>query len=711
MTTPARKQSPLVAWTAVSFSVVSLQAIAEERTSDSANLEEVIVSAQKRNERLQDVPISVSVLAGVELDRATGEGITEALNSVPGVATSVAYQGGNTLLAVRGVSAGGPIYNGSSPVGYYLDSAPFGLVKSTVVPDSNAYDLERVEVLRGPQGTLYGASALNGVVRVLTHDADPDEFALKARTSASGTKGGGTNYRGDMAINVPIIEGKLAARAVGGHQDMGGWIDRPGGNDANDAEIRTGRLKINAVPTDELRIDVAAWVSKADYGAMSVAGPTGRRESIVEEPMSTDYGVYSMEIGYDTALFSISSMTSYLDYENESYLDLRPQGSSGTLFTHLDGKMFAQEIVLNSAHEGAWRWSAGGIYRDAEDGLFQALDAFSLGDMNDRSKSFALFGELTRVLLDGRLELTGGVRYFEDDVELVENEKSTFSAAPLDPLIRRDSKFDATSPRLVVTWHPNDDATVYASFAEGFRSGFNQAPWVLELEPNFGPTRADTLENYEVGTKGSLGDRVTYEAAIYFIDWQDVQQTLTVPGPSDIPVTATINGNSASGVGVDLSVTTQITSVLKLGINLSWNDLGMDRAVISYPSSAPDGVVLYDKGDRLSFSPEYTAGASLDYQVALGRNGFEGHFAASANYTSQQDWRIILGSDRVIASGDPMLIARTSFSVNAPEHWVATLFIDNINNEDGFPYRSPYGGFTDTRVRPRTIGMQVEYSW
>ena len=103
-------------------------------------------------------------------------------------------------------------------VGYYLDSVPFSLVKSAIAPDFDAYDLQRVEVLRGPQGTLYGANSENGLVRVLTNDADLNNYEFKARSSVSSTDGGGGNYRGDMAVNVPLVDGKLAARLVLGYQ-------------------------------------------------------------------------------------------------------------------------------------------------------------------------------------------------------------------------------------------------------------------------------------------------------------------------------------------------------------------------------------------------------------------------------------------------------------------------------------------------------------
>src|SRR5262249_32846561 len=156
---------------------------------------------------------------------------------------------GTTLMAVRGVSAAGSILKGSSPIGYYLDSVPFGFVREAFLPDVGAYDLERVEVLRGPQGTLYGASAEAGGVRGLTHEADVQKFDFKARGSVSTTDGGGTGFRGDAAINVPVVEGKLAVRAVAGYEDVAGWIDRPSKKDANYGDIQTYRLKVNAAPS------------------------------------------------------------------------------------------------------------------------------------------------------------------------------------------------------------------------------------------------------------------------------------------------------------------------------------------------------------------------------------------------------------------------------------------------------------------------------
>jgi iron complex outermembrane recepter protein len=669
-----------------------------------STLEEVIVTAQKRTERLRDVPISISVLSGEHLDKSTAQGVAEMLGGVPGVATTLSFQGGGTQVAVRGVAAAGAQFYGSSPIAYYLDTVPFGFVKSALAPDSNAYDLQRVEVLRGPQGTLYGASALNGVVRILTQDADLDQLEFKARTSASTTDAGGENFRGDMAVNVPLIVGKLAARAVVGYEDVSGWIDRPNDTDANDAELRNLRLKVNAQPLDDLSIGLSAWLSRSDFGAPSTGDKRNLHSSLRDESITTDYDAFGLKIGYAPAAFSITSMTSYLEYENISSLDLLPYVAAPLVLpTHLNSEVFTQEIVLQSMSEGVWRWSIGGIYRDARDRLWQNIAGVypAPTDFSDDSESFAVFGEVSRLFLDGRVELTVGLRHFEDDVTQSENVRHT--GDPSESLYRASSTFEADSPRVVVTWHSSDALTLYGSYAKGFRSGFNQNANAVVNAPNFPPLDADTLKNYELGAKGAVLDgRLSFDAAVYYIDWQDVQQPVTID-INGVPTSVLINGESASGMGVDFALTTQPFDGLELGINLGWNDLAVDADVFS------SGAVLFDKGDRLNSSPEYTAGALANYGFALG--GLEARFTASANYTSKQATRTIIGERQAVETADPILIARTAFSIETPSRWTATLFVDNINNERGTPVRPLALGVPEwaQRVRPRTTGVQLEY--
>lgn len=667
------------------------------------NLEEVVVTAQKREERLQEVPMSVSVLSGAELDRSTAEGLTEALNRVPGVAAAASFQGGGTQMAIRGVTSGGPTFNGSSPVAYYLDSVPFGLVKTAIAPDANAYDMERVEVLRGPQGTLYGASAQNGVVRILTRDAQLDQVEFKARTSASSTDAGGDNFRGDAAFNLPIVPGKFAARAVVGYQDLSGWIDRPNDKDANDAQIQNFRLKLQGRPSEQLTVGLSAWLSRADYGAPSSGLDGNRNSSLEDESISTDYDVFGLKVGYDFGAASLSSMTSYLDYKNTGNLDLTPTNFPALLYTGLDADVFAQELLLSSTSQSAWRWSVGAFYRDAEDRLRQNnLGGGAPFDYANGSESYALFGEISRRFLDDRFAWTLGLRYFHDEVFVKENVNQ---GQPGDPLQDNRDSFDSTTPRAVLTWYPSDSLTVYASYSEGFRSGFDQDPGVLRPNPNFPSAKPDKLRNYELGAKADFaGGLVSLESAVYFIDWQSVQQSLAVPFEGTA-ITALVNGKSASGLGVDVGITARPLDSLQLGINASWNDLTMDSPVIS------SGVVLFDKGERLNLSPEYTAGAWADYSVPVGGSGYHAQFSASANYVSAKDWRTIWGGVQSLGYGEDQFVGRLSIALQSPGRWVTTLFADNVTNEGGIVAIAPFPVTPDwaARIRPRTVGVQFEY--
>lgn len=678
------------------------------RTPASASrdeLQEVVVTAQKREEHLENVPISISVLGGTALDSSTTQGVSEALNTVPGVATSQNYLGGGTTVVIRGVQAASPLFTGSSPVAYYLDSVPFGLIRSAVAPDEDAYDLERVEVLRGPQGTLYGASALNGVVRVLSNDPAMNEFDLKARISDSGTEYGGNNYRGDLAVNVPILDNVLAARAVLGYESDSGWIDQPNKKDVNDGEMTNYRLKLKAQPTDTLSIVLSGWSSHQNFGAPSVGYTYNSSSSLLNQPLSTDFDAYGITLDDTFSWFSVSSKTSYLDYKNVANLDLLPFGIPGSIFfSGLASNVFSQELNLTSSQTSDWRWSAGAIYtRSTENNLqyYTNLDV-NPETVDMVSKSYAAFGELTRLLFDGKLELTAGMRHYHDDVFQLGQ------LVPGTPFTPESGTFEANTPRAVVTWHALDTSMFYASYSQGFRSGFPQDP---SVPAGFPPVQPDRLRNYELGSKGSLLDgTISFDTSIYYMDWEAIQQLLLVPYEG-IPdgAGAIVNSQAASGVGIDLALSARPSENLQLTAAVSWNNLEMSSNVIS------GGVLLFSKGDRPNYSPETTASGSAEYHFPLGHSGYKGAVNASISYISQQDYHVLIngGSSSQVAitqPGDPMTIGRLSFTVFAPTNWTAALFIDNVNNWRGTPIQ-PFGQVSDwdPRVRPRTAGLQFEY--
>lgn len=660
---------------------------------------EIVVTAQRREESLQRVPVAISVLTGDALDQSTSSGVTDALRAVPGVSTLQSYQGGGTLVTVRGVTAGQALFNGAGTVGYYLDSVPFAAIKSAIAPDASAYDLQRVEVLRGPQGTLYGASALNGVVRILTSPADASRFGFKARAAASTTEGGSPSYRQDVSANIPVIEDKLAIRATAGYQHEGGWINTPFKENFNSGDIWNLRLRVNANPTDLLSIDLGGWVSRSDFDGPSTGERYDFNSTPFESPIHNQFDTVNGKISYAFDGFEIASATSYLDYRSKSRIDFSSfaGGAATRLDTDLRVRVFTEEVSINSIGNGPWRWSVGGIYRTAKEDLVQGIPEFAFGlDNRNRSRSYAAFGEITRGFAENRFELTAGVRYFHDTIS--QERRSPVNAAPV---ITPDSTAKATTPRFVATWHPTERSSVYLSYSQGFRSGFPQtAPASL-----LGPAQPDRLHNYEFGAKGTVLDGlISFDAALYYIDWKDVQQNVTVT-VNGLPFGATINGDSASGMGVDAAVTVRPVRRLSFNGSVGWNNLSSDADVITA------GVILFAKGSRLNYSPEYTAQVGMDYEFDLG-GSLTGRFAASATYTSLQQSRLLLGSVVTEGRSGEVFLPKASFALESRDGWTATVYADNISNfrgslSPGFGSLPQYFG----RARPRTFGLQLEYKY
>jgi outer membrane receptor protein involved in Fe transport len=652
---------------------------------------EIVVTAQRREETLTKVPISIGVLSGAALDTSSAEGVAEALRSVPGVTTSQYYQGGGSGVTVRGVTANAPTLNGSNPVSYYLDTVPFSFVKSAIAPDSNAFDLQRVEVLRGPQGTLYGASALNGVVRVLTNDADLGAIDFKARGAVSYTEEGSVNFRADGMINMPIVEDKLGIRFVAGYTSNDGWLDRPNKENFNSARNLSIRAKVGFRPIDDLRIDFSYWRARDSYGGPSIGDVDYYRSTRVPEPMSIDYDALGLKIAYDIGDVTLTNSTGYLTLDNNGIFDYAGTIFNTTLTSEFKTRIFSNETTLSSNSSSTFNWSVGGSYRSARDELIQATDPnfFNYTGL-DKSNAFAIFGEATKEL--GRLRLTGGLRYFKDHVSA---RAEVPVAAPV------TANFSAVTPRAVLSWLPNDRSNLYLSYSQGFRSGAIQFQGLVPA--SFPTLKPDRLTNYEAGVKTALFDnRVQFEGAVYYIDWQDVQQSLRIPFNEAI-VTALVNGSSASGFGVDAKISARVTPAFTVTVAGNWNQLTLDSPVIS------QGTMLFDKGDRLNRSPAATLSGSAVYAFSIGAR--KASLSGALNYTSPQEDRTVSGGQRLISRGQNQLIGGTRLSVDASEQFRVTLYVDNITNQNHYIVGAA-GIATrdfDARVRPRTFGLQFEY--
>ncbi|WP_327755050.1 TonB-dependent receptor [Sphingobium sp. SJ10-10] len=695
-----------VASASLAASLVVQPVQAQQATDQLVNsVDDIVVTAQKREERLLKVPISVAVLGGKALDKQATGGTLEALLQVPGISQTGNDAGNLTQVSIRGVSPGAPSGAGSSTVGYYIDAIPFALVRAAVVPNTNSYDMARIEVLRGPQGTLYGASALNGVVRILTNDADPTKFEFKARGGASVTKGGDPGFRADAAVNIPLIEDKLAIRAVADIESLGGWVEQPvrGKKNANGALNKSLRFKLAAVPTDNLKIDLSAWYEHDSYDGGDYADDAGNQSTTVAQPGVTEFKAYSAKITYDLPFMSVSSATSYLDFDQTIKSDFSYVTGGAVpvqLIAWSPTKVFTEELLFNSVGSGSWRWSAGAFYRNARGGVNFIAEGLLPAPLysRDSSKSYAVFGQLTRTFADDRFELTGGLRYFHDT--------STTEVLPggFIPPSTVEAKFKSVTPRVVATWLPSPSFTAYASYSQGFRSGLNQGPLALVAAPGLPPAKADTVHNYEVGTKGSLlGGLATFETALFYIKWVNVQQLGQILY-NGAYTPATVNGPSASGFGADLSLTLHPATGFQIGGGLSYSGLTLDKNIEA------GTLVLYRKGDRTANSPEWTGNAFANYTFPIS-DSLDGRLNLSATYRSDVALRISQDNGQgvgvgVYRSGKPMIV-NASFELATHTNKTFSIYVQNLTNWDG-TMSAPAVPTLAFRPRPRNIGIQFE---
>jgi iron complex outermembrane receptor protein len=699
-------------WSSSSFAQAASPAPQVAPTPSPDEIPDIVVTAQKREESSRKVPISIVVLSGKDLDQQTAGGTLEALTKVPGISQNASDAGSLLSIAVRGVSANGPWGVGGAVVGYYIDNVPFGTVRSAYVPNTNDFDMARIEVLRGPQGTLYGASALNGVVHIVTNEADPTKFEFKTRLNVSAIENGAIGYRGDVAINVPIIPDKLAIRVVGSDEFLGGWVNQPvrGVKNANSVTNKSLRVKVDARPTDYLRIDLLAWISREHEAAAPYADESNNQYTPIEQPETNAFEVFNGKVTLDLPFMSISSSTSYMNMREKLATDFSwltspalpttPGIQAFQLSTSLPARIFAQEFLVNSSGSGVWRWSAGAFYRKITASSYQTLPFALPGsyDYRDDSESTAEFFQITRTFADDHVEITAGLRNFNDKVR----SRTIILPTSFLPYFDDTFKFHAVTPRVVATWLPDSSKTFYVSYSQGFRSGFGQPPLTLASVPSVPPTRPDKLHNYEIGSKGSLfGGKLSYDVSVYYMKWNDVQISGSYEYKPNLFLAAEINGPSASGFGTDISVTLRPVPGLQLGGTLSYNGLKLDGNIYQGPA------VLYRKGQRLLSSARDTESFFLNYLFDIGP-AFQGRFNAAANFRSKLSSAIIgsSGTSMVFDSDSPRFV-NASFDLLARNRQMLSFYVENIGNWRGLLVpRSNNSPTTPFRPRPRTYGIQ-----
>lgn len=690
---------------AASIGCISCQAGAatEAEAALAGQVEEVIVTAQRREERLLETPISVGVLSGADLDRGGSRSIADVLNQVGGVSL-IETQPGETQITIRGVVA--DPYSGTSTAAYYLDEVPFAFISTAQLPDANAFDLARVEILRGPQGTLYGANALSGVVRVLSNEAHLDEMEMHGRVRASDTSKGDANYSGDVAVNVPLVEDRLAVRGVVSYSDLSGYVDSSltGQRRINDSQAQSYRFKANYKANESLSLKLGISRSRIENGAPSQSFEDLTTPFSANQGDERVYDAYNLIAEYDWENVSLLSSTAYLDYRADTQREILVAGTFNlNYFNHFGLNSFSQEFRLSSRLDGPWQWSAGGIWKDTKQLQLQSAPALFPSNFEDhnRSESYAVFAETTRSFAEGKFDVTGGVRYFRDD--LTSTERSNFAGTPV--TAPRPVDFDRVTGRVVFAYKPSSTQMFYGSVASGFRSGVNQTSAVAQVDSSFPAVKPDSLLTYEVGTKGDAFDGlVTYESSVYYTDWSDIQQGLILP----IGFFAGLNAGDASGLGIDTSITIRPTSALMLQASVGWNDLKLDQDILS---RLDDSTVLFGKGTRLNGSPEWTGSVGGTYRFNAPMANVDIVLSSSFAYRSDVLLRYLTGTALTQTESEALRSLRASIGLESG-HWSVGLYGDNLL-DDRNAITAPDMTYANNTVRqrPRTIGLQGTFKY
>ncbi|HTG39020.1 TonB-dependent receptor [Sphingomonas sp.] len=715
--------------------------------------DDIIVTAQKREQSLIEVPQSVSVVTGAMLEAQAVNNIADYLNNVPALQL-VQSTPGEGRLVLRGVNTGGV----ASTVSVYLDETPFGSSSglangAALAGDFDTFDIARVEVLRGPQGTLYGASSLGGLVKYVTNAPDPTAFEARARGAVEFTEGGDPSYQGNALINVPLGS-TLAVRASGTYRRQGGFIDSVGiaGSDVhydiNDYRTYGGRASVLWTPSDALEIRASALLQNIEVDAPTrvetdpftldplYGGLT--QSQYVPAYSNVEYRLYNLLIDYDLGFGSLTSSTSRSVQRQRrrddqtvfinNVIDLFApafglpalDNADAMLRQTTSNRKWTQELRLAGAPGGTIEWLVGGYYTHEEALIDQVIDAVDAGTLNVRPylteigglggattastyEEYAGFANAT-IHLGSRFDLDLGGRYSHNDQTSL---NTGFGLLGATETYAGQSSDDVFTYSIAPKLRFSDNANVYARVAKGYRPG---GPNVVppgapaDFPVTFAP---DEVTSYEIGFKGETANGTFgLEAALYHIDWSDIQLLAVVEGFG-----ANVNGASADIDGAEFTATIRPVRGFVTTINGAYN-----RAVLAEDTDPQ--LLGAVRGDALPFTPRYTVGINSDYQWALGGDveaSVGGSIRSVSGQTGNYDATYLAAYDRF-----PRIPAYETIDLRASldfDRFILQAYVRNVTDARGItaviaPIASgvanyPGGAAAVGVTRPRTVGLSL----
>jgi len=706
-------------------------------SADSPVIEEVIVSASKRGDvSVMDIPASISVASGDLISKRGMVGMDDFLRSLP--STNFLDRGaGRNGIIMRGVTASP---QDDIAVGVYIDETPVAGMGSLGGgnPDLKYVDMQRIEVLRGPQGTLYGDGSIAGTVRVIPNAPDLSGFSAEIAGSASSTADlGGQNTMLRGVLNLPVVEDKFAIRVVGYDYDNSGyykniagdnadkatWADAFGGivtsRRAGDDRYTGGRITALWQVSEDFDVTLSHMTQDIDQSgipeSMLALGGKNRapfqRQDGSGETLTIDLDVTNLKMNLDMGSYELFSSTSIAESKTLQDRDLGayfgPMLEVDDMPIYLAdsavAEQFTQELRLNTRLDGPLQFLVGAFYQDHKRTANQKmtfegtpeLDPFEgallfESTFGDNLKQLAFFGEASFDLTD-QLTAVAGVRHYSYDKESPDENDGVFNGGYTEGFVENDDS--GQTYKLSLNYRPDETTSFYGTFAQGFRLGGPHPEIPSDICDTDGvPDQIDSdeLDSFEVGAKFAFADgRATLNVSAFQVDWTGipVKQIL------DCGFETTANAGEAQSKGVEVDGQLLLADAWRIDYGMSYTqaELTADSAPLNAQS-----------GDRLPGSPEFSAslGLQADFSMA-GRPMFAradiAHIGEYYNNLQQS------GS----AAGD-FTTVNLSLGAEINDSVSVDLFARNLTNKEGLTWiETELGDGRANYIRPRTIGIEL----
>ncbi|WP_254442143.1 TonB-dependent receptor [Duganella vulcania] len=691
----------------------------------------VTVSANRRREPAREVPMQVNTLSVLQLEQSGAKTLADYLGDQPGVDVKNGGGSGFGSVTLRGVSTGDEVI---ATVGTYIDdvaygsSTPFAL-GSVGALDMGLLDLHHIELLRGPQGTLYGAGAMGGLLKYVTNEPNTSEFSGKLTLGASATRNGKASNTESGVVNIPLKEDVAAMRISAFRDSVGGYIDAAGalpGADINDGTTTGGRVSVLLEPSSRFKLRLTATAQNTkrdstdyvDYDAASGRPSDAEltRRGALREPYELRVVIAGADLEYDLGWARLNSITSH--QHNRTTLQLDYTGIYAPLLSGAgldlsavpvhqwtEVRKWTQEFRLTSPAKGRFEWLAG-LYYDHQNGSNrQRVDSTLTGgaagpnlvtaDIPSQYRETAAYGDLTWNATP-RLAVTGGLRIARNEQQYRQAASGLLLGDGTD--LGADSAETSKTYLATVRYALTPASNVYLRAASGYRPG---GPNAVVTDFQTGQAAApqtfshDSLWSYEAGYKADLLDKtLAVEASVYDIRWDKIQQFFAVNG-----INVIVNGGKAHINGAELAVKYRPRAPWSVNASLAYVDARLSE----------DAPGLGADGARLPNSARLSASVGARYNFAVGNRA--AYVGLSERYVGERN----AGFDANATLPNYKLPAYALTNVQAGIDFGQVQLAMFLNN--AFDRRAQlnagtafvgYGAPVNlTNARPRTLGLSL----